>query len=239
MFGGDMICFEEIPFGEELQHELSKLEIEFVFQPIYDSRSMEIYAYEALMRPKGKSPLQLIDEYQKAGKLHIIEIATCFGAPMSYRKRGYDKRLCINSFPSEVLTEEQHRLYYERYPEMQGRLIVEIVEYTDMALQKWEIKKSDIKAHNIGLSLDDFGSGNNDLGVVALLSPDIVKLDRALITGIDKDMEKQREFVSLVNFFHNEGMKVVAEGVETAEELEFIRTTEADYLQGFYFGIPK
>ena len=69
--GGDnwMIDFREIPFHDDDLKELMELEIDFAFQPIYDAASLEIAAYEALMRPKGKTPLELIDEYQKKNKL--------------------------------------------------------------------------------------------------------------------------------------------------------------------------
>ena len=79
--GGDnwMIDFREIPFHDDDLKELMELEIDFAFQPIYDAASLEIAAYEALMRPKGKTPLELIDEYQKKNKLYYFNmICLCF-----------------------------------------------------------------------------------------------------------------------------------------------------------------
>lgn len=85
-----MIDFSELPFNTDDLEELKELNISFVFQPIFDINNLEIIAVEALMRPKGMTPLELIDEYQKKKKLHVIEIATCFGSTMEYKKRGYN-----------------------------------------------------------------------------------------------------------------------------------------------------
>ena len=75
-----MIDFSELPFQSDDLEELKELDINFVFQPIFDTKNLEIIAVEALMRPNGMTPIELIDEYQKKKKLHVIEIATCFGS---------------------------------------------------------------------------------------------------------------------------------------------------------------
>lgn len=235
-----MIDFGKLPLAQEDLDELSKLNIDFAFQPIFDSRNLKITGYEALMRPKDKTPLQLIDEYRKENKLHVIELATCFGAVMAYEKRGYSQDLCINSFPCEALSEEQSRIYFECFPDMRGKIIVEMVEYTGLDEEKWKVKKRDIDANSMRVSLDDFSKGNNDLDAMEFFNPEIVKLDRSLINDINNDKTKQERVVALVEYFHNKGIKVVAEGIETGEELVFIRfKTDVDYLQGYYMEKPK
>ena len=131
-----MIDFCSLPFGQEDLDALSQLSIDMVFQPIYNSRDLSISGFEALMRPDGKTPMELISEYQAAGKLAVIELASCFGATMEYKKRGYTQTLCINSLPSEVLSKDQFKLYYEMFPEMEGNIVVEIVEYTPLNKHK-------------------------------------------------------------------------------------------------------
>lgn len=235
-----MIDFRELPFCEKDLEELVQLEINFVFQPIFDAISLEVSAYEALMRPKGRTPLDLIEEYQQKDKLNIIEIATCFGAAMEYKKRGYTLDMCVNSFPSEVLNAEQSALYYECFPEMVGRVIVEMVEYTELNKYKWKDKKADIDGHSMRLSLDDYSTGNNDMSAVEYFKPQYVKLDRSAISNIHLDTERQEEVISLIQYFHDKGIKVVAEGIETEEELEYMRVnTDVDFLQGFYLGMPE
>ena len=192
------------------------------------------------MRPKGMSPLELIDEYQKKDKLHVLEIATCFGSTMEYLKRGYTHDICINSFPSEVLNGGQMKLYFDCFPEMEGRIIVEMVEYTELNSHRWNAKKAEISEHDMRLSLDDYSTGNNNMSAVDYFRPQYVKLDRSLITNVHKEKEKQKNVLSLIKKFHKLGIQIVAEGVETLEELEFLRhKTDVDYVQGYYLAMPE
>ena len=235
-----MIDFCELQFHEDDLEELKQLEVDFVFQPIYDAQNMVISAYEALMRPKGKTPLTLIDEYQQEGKLHVIELATCFGATMEYKKRGYSEDLCLNSFPSEVMNPGQIKLYFDSFPEMDGRLIIEMLEYTELNKYKWEEKKDEISCHDMRVSLDDYSTGNNDISAVDFFLPHYVKFDRSMIVDVDIDKEKQEKINELVEHFHKRGIKVVVEGVETEEQFTYLRTkTQVDYLQGYYLAMPK
>ena len=68
-----MINFNELPFHKDDLEELLQLEIDFVFQPIFDTENLELAAYEALMRPKGKSPLELesraADKFRRCGRI--------------------------------------------------------------------------------------------------------------------------------------------------------------------------
>lgn len=68
-----MINYREIPFNEEDLKELNQLQINFAFQPIFDAANMELAAYEALMRPLGKSPLELIEKFHSKGIKVVAE----------------------------------------------------------------------------------------------------------------------------------------------------------------------
>lgn len=235
-----MIDFREIPFHEDDLEELLKLDIDFVFQPIVEAKNLNLYGYEALMRPNGKTPLELIAEYEKNNTLFVIELATCFGAAMAYKKRGYTEVLCINSLPSEALNKGQLKLYYEYFPDMIGKIVVEIVEYTNLDQHKWNEKKADVESHDMKISLDDFSTGNNDMRALNFFSPHFAKLDRSLISNIHADKRKRRMVIDLVDVFHKKGIKVVAEGIETKDELFYLQpNTDVDYFQGYYLGMPN
>ena len=234
-----MIDFCKIPFHEDDLEELKKLQVNFVFQPIFDINTLEVIAHEALMRPDGKSPLELIDEYQKMNQLYVIEIATCFGATMEYRERGYAERMCLNSFPSEKLNDGQMQLYFECFPEMEGKIIVEMVEYTELNKAKWAAKKEEISGFDMQLSLDDYSTGNNNEEAVEYFKPHYVKFDRSMITDVHLEEEKQKVIWKWVDEFHSKGIKIIAEGVETEEEFNFLKNeTEVDYVQGYYLARP-
>ena len=112
-----MINFREMQLTEDIHCKLDEFEVDFAFQPIYRLKDMYLIGYEALMRPKDKTPLELIDEYSKKGELHKVELATFFGAWQAYRKRGYETLLSVNSFPEICLTDEEAELFHECFPE--------------------------------------------------------------------------------------------------------------------------
>ncbi len=238
--GGRLVDFTEIPFHKDDLDELLKLKINFAFQPIFYADDLELYGYEALMRPEGMSPLELIKEYEEKDKLFVIELATCFGSAMEYKKRGYTHDLCINSFPSEFMNEGQSKLYRDCFPDLAGKVVVEMVEYTQLNTDKWSQKKVDLDKHKMRVSIDDYSTGNNNMGAVDYFTPQYVKFDRSMISGIDKDVIKQNYVGKLVPYFHSKGIRIVAEGIEIEEELKYLQDyTEIDFFQGYYLGMPQ
>lgn len=235
-----MINFREIPLTEKLHKLLDDVQISYVFQPIFEAKNMTITAYEALMRPQGMSPLELIDKLKAQDKLHLLELITVFGAFKEYHDRGYECDISINSFPEECMSDEEEDLLHTCFPNMGRKMIVEILEYTELNLDKWLIKKNQIKKRNIRTSLDDFGTGsNNNMNVVDTFAPTYVKLDRSLISDIHENEDKRKQVEEYVNEFHKRNISVLAEGIEKKEELDVIVECGVDYLQGYYLGRPQ
>ena len=234
-----MIYFDQLPLSEEILQALSKLKIDYVFQPIFLSDGKTIYAREALMRPEGKNVMELIEEYMEMDKLHVLEVATLFGAVQAYIMRGYNEKISINSFPSECFTEEEDKAFEDYFGDYSGRGIIEILEYPRMSLTKWEKKKEALQRKDLDVSLDDYGTGINDMGKVDLINPHIVKLDRSLISEIDKDVYKQANCKDILAQLHSKGKIVVAEGIETKEEFDFLVELGADLFQGYYLARPN
>lgn len=234
-----MIDFKEMQLSDDLHDKLDDLEIGFAFQPIFRLSDMYLVGYEALMRPKDKTPLELIDEYSKKGDLHTVELATLFGAWQAYRKRGYDTLLSLNSFPEECMTDEEEKAFHDYFPESQYNMILEILEYTELNEEKWAIKRKQLKDRQIRTVLDDFGTGNNtEVNVVDIYDSIMVKLDRTLIADIDSDAERQNKVADYINEFHEKGVLVLAECVETEAELTYLKSAGVDFAQGYYLGRP-
>ena len=235
-----MINFREIPLTEKLHKLLDDVQVSYVFQPIFEAKNMTITAYEALMRPQGMSPLELIDKLKAQDKLHLLELITVFGAFKEYHDRGYECDISINSFPEECMSDEEEDLLHTCFPGMGRKMIVEILEYTELNLDKWLIKKNQIKKRNIRTALDDFGTGsNNNMDVVDTFTPAYVKLDRSLISDIHENEDKRKRVEEYVNEFHKRNISVLAEGIEKKEELDIIVECGVDYLQGYYLGRPQ
>ena len=234
-----MIYYDHLPLDKDILKALGELSINYVFQPIFKPDGKTVYAWEALMRPTEMTVTELISDYAKRDKLHILEVATFFGAMQAYFLRGYDQRVSINSFPSDCMRSEEADAFLEYFgEEIRGRMIIENLEYPYFSLTHWVTKKESVKFMDNLLAVDDFGSGINDLERVRIMSPDIVKLDRELISGIDHISEKQDNVRKLVLDFHSKDILVVAEGVEEKEEFECLADLGADLFQGFYLARP-
>ena len=88
------------------------------------------------------------------------------------------------------------------------------------------------------ISIDDTGSGYSSLAHILKLAPDLIKLDRDLVSGIDVDPVRRALAAALVSFAAETGTQVVAEGVETEDELVVLRQLGVRYAQGYYLGRP-
>ena len=234
-----MIYFEDLPLEREILDALGELKINYVFQSIYLPDGKTVYAREALMRPIDKTVMQLIDEYTKLDKLHILEVATFFGALLEYLLRGYTEYICLTSFPSEYFTEAESKAFGEYYGYPNGLGIIEILEYPYNSRLACEMKRKAIRDQNLRIAIDDFGAGLNDMDMVDVYKPDFVKLDRELISDIDFTPHKQKNVEKLVLEFHRRGMMVVAEGIEKKQEFNYLLGLGVDLFQGFYLSRPS
>jgi EAL domain-containing protein (putative c-di-GMP-specific phosphodiesterase class I) len=96
----------------------------------------------------------------------------------------------------------------------------------------------DIKAMNIKLSLDDFGTGYSSLGYLKQFPIDVLKIDRSFIQDIQVRDAETGLVKTIIDMGHVLGMEVVAEGVETREQLEYLKQHGCDAVQGFFFSRP-
>ena len=87
-------------------------------------------------------------------------------------------------------------------------------------------------------ALDDYGSGYSNEGSLLELSPRFIKVDIAIIRGIDTDPDKQQIVQNIVAYAHPRSMQIIAEGVENAAEMQKVIELGADALQGYYLARP-
>lgn len=233
-----MIYYDDLPLNKDILDALGELSINYVFQSIYKADGKTIFAREALMRPINMDVMQLIDEYTKADKLHILEVATFFGAMQEYHLRGYTERICMNSFPSEYFTLDEQKAFADYYGNMDGVGIIEMLEYPYISEAAVEAKKEATRRQDLWIAVDDYGVGLSDMKTVEMYEPKIVKLDRKLISDIDSSPEKQDNVKALVDIFHSKSILIVAEGVERKEEFDYLVDIGIDLFQGYYLAKP-
>lgn len=233
-----MLYFDNLDLDNKIKSILKEYHVDFVFQPIISKNDL-LVGYEALMRPEGKNILEFIDEMKENGKLHELELLTFFGATYAYQERGYETLLSVNSFPTELLSEDELIEYTNCFKMPREKVIVEILEYGDGKSWTWKSKSAQISYNKgVEVALDDFGTGLNDMVAVDYYRPQMIKLDRSLISDIDKDIAKQKNVKKLTDTMHERMIVVLAEGIETREELDFLKSINVDFYQGYFLGRP-
>ncbi len=230
---------------ENLNKLLDEELIEYAYQPIVCSNTGEIFAYEALMRPQLeslKNPLHVIKLATADSRLYEIERITFFKALEGFAKNAEkfkDAKLFINSIPNHILSNEDSEKFEKLYGEHINRLVIELLENEKSNEKKISKKRKLIEKWNAKLAIDDFGSGYNNEAVLLAITPNFVKIDMEIVREIDKDLDRQQICKNLISYAKQRNIKIIAEGVETKEELEKLIELRVDYLQGYYFSKPE
>ncbi|HEY4107242.1 MAG TPA: EAL domain-containing protein [Polyangiaceae bacterium] len=213
-------------------------DINMVFQPIVDVATGVPFAHEALVRCKlpqyASTPLLFAAaESEKAcGHLgRIIRQQTFERCP--------DQALFVNVHPEELsqrwLVRPDDPLYFH-----EREVYLEITEsaaftHYDLCMN---VLKDVCSRASVHLVVDDYGAGHSNLARILDLNPKIVKLDGALVRGIDKDVRRQIIVRHMVRLCRDLGARVVAECVETVEELQAVADTGVDFVQGYVIARP-
>jgi diguanylate cyclase (GGDEF)-like protein/PAS domain S-box-containing protein len=114
--------------------------------------------------------------------------------------------------------------------------VVETEEFPDLAFLARIL--DEYRAQGAMVALDDLGAGHSSLSYLETLRPDVVKLDRELIAGLAEDAPRQRLLGAMIDYAHELDIRVVAEGIETEDDLAATRALGADLGQGWYLGRP-
>ena len=219
----------------------------YYFQPIVSAADGSIYAYEALMRgnlPALTRPDQILQLAHEEECLHEIERLTMFLSAKSYATflsthqiRG-DELLFVNSIASQYMNHDEAVAYVEQYSFLQDRIVIEITEEDSPDLTAL-LKKREMPGFSGVFALDDYGSGYSNERSLLELSPNYIKIDLSIIRSIDTDANKRQIVSNTVSYAHQRGMKVVAEGLETADEVRTVLSLGVDLLQGFFLAMPQ
>jgi diguanylate cyclase (GGDEF)-like protein len=220
------------------------------FQPIFSSVDGSVYGYEALTRIKQYSPFASISElFQKAKQTEIIsnlDVRCRENAIRQAVARGIRDRnayLFINICP-ETLVDRAHRdgltdEYVDRWGFQKEHIILEITE--ESAIDKFTIFKKAVdyyRRKGYKIAIDDFGAGYGGMKMLSIIEPDYVKIDRHFISNIDKANTKYNLVECIATACHRLGIRVIAEGIERAEELDTVINMDIEMLQGFYLKEP-
>jgi len=226
---------------EALESILQSGRLNFAFQPILATDGQQIAAHEALCRPRHPAfpgPEEFFETALQLGALWDLGRLARRNIIQHIEQLPPDSLLFINLHPAEI--SDHQLLEGESFIRpWASRLVFEITERAAVPNPaRFKENISTLRRHGFRVAVDDLGAGYAGLNSVALLDPDFVKIDRELIMGIDASETKQRLLASMVHFANEEGIRVVAEGIETKQEAETVMSLGCHLLQGYYFGRP-
>lgn len=210
-----------------------------VFQPVIDLFTGEIVSVEALARfnvTPVRPPDMWFDDAHRAGLGVELEMLAITRALAHQPMLPDGIALTINAGPETIIGPH---LEHALLDVPARRIMIELTEHTAFDnYPRLQAALMRLRKGGVRLAVDDAGSGYSSLTHILKLAPDFIKLDRELISGIDLDPVRRALVTSLVAFAAETGADILAEGVETASELDAIRHLGVRYAQGHYLGRP-
>lgn len=229
--------------------EDAEIKLEYDFQPISDIHTGEVYGFEALLRNTKALGFQTPND--------IFDFATSIGClpefELSLREKSIEKYSRIKNCKNKILffnvygkiLEEDGFLInetkeilekYDLNPENLCMEVPETYEITSLEIIEQFVSMS----RNMGFpfAIDDFGRGYSQLKLLYEYEPDILKIDRFFISSIQEDARKRLFVSSVVDLAHTLGIRIIAEGVETAGELNVCRAIGCELVQGYFVARP-
>jgi diguanylate cyclase (GGDEF)-like protein/PAS domain S-box-containing protein len=243
---------ERLTLESNLRRALARDEFLLHYQPIMDVRSGLITGVEALLRWQEPAlglipPAQFIQLAEETGLIVPIGewvLKTACARNKAWQDRGWAPvRIAVNlsprQFAHEDLLQDVARVLKETG--MDPRLLdLEITEGVVMRNPEQAVGLlTRLKALGIHVSIDDFGTGYSSLNYLKRFPLDTLKIDRTFISDLPGNQDDAAITRAIVAMAHSLRLRVVAEGVETAEQLNFLRDCDCDEVQGYYFSRPR
>ncbi|HTV13888.1 MAG TPA: EAL domain-containing protein [Acidobacteriaceae bacterium] len=251
------VALSSIKIHNELKAALERNEVLLYYQPIIDVQNMKIAGFEALMRWKHPergmiSPGVFIPVAEEGGlivDLSRFALSTSCDAALQFRAAaskdltGPDPIFVGVNFSVTDFAEGgffdhlQTTLAAKKVDPIQIHL--EITESLLMAAP--EAAKAELdrcRAIGLNVSIDDFGSGYSSLSYLHFFPIDTLKIDQSFIRSMGRHPASVVLVQSIIALAHNLGMKVIAEGVESAQDAALLRDFGCDYTQGYFFSKP-
>ncbi|ANS43394.1 EAL domain-containing protein [Serratia inhibens] len=241
-----LLTANRMSLSYHIGHAITHREFRVYCQPIINAETGRCIGVETLLRWKNKrqgwiSPDVFIPLAEQHGL--IVALTRYLMATVVENLQLFPPRpsfyISINvaaeHFNAVTLIDDIRRIWLPAQP--MPSLMLELTERTALSEIQYEQIKT-LKEMGIMLAIDDFGTGHSSLSYLKKLSPDVLKIDRGFTAAIGTDAINATVTDTIITLAHRLKLKLVAEGVETAEQADYLRSRDVNALQGFYFAKP-
>jgi len=219
-------------------------EFTMAFQPIVDLSAGGVYAHEALVRPiGGGGAREILEQITELNRYAFDQACRVKAITLAARLR-MQSLLSINFLPNAVYQPAACiRATLDAAERSKFRLDHIIFEVTEAEPSRDPGHLAEIfaeyKRHGMLTAIDDFGAGHSGLNLLAQFLPDIIKIDMALTRNIHSDRTRRVIVRSIAMMCMELGVSVIAEGIESADEVHCLRDLGIQRFQGYYFARPE
>jgi EAL domain-containing protein (putative c-di-GMP-specific phosphodiesterase class I) len=218
-----------------------------VFQPIFSLSHMRAVGYEGLLRAhdafdRPVSPIDVFGEAARVGDVLQVDRLTQALHMENFRMLGAEREwLFLNVHPG-ALTDPYHSASLlanlRRLGLSPRRIVLEVLEQSAEDVEPLAEAVRQFRERGFLIALDDFGAGHSNIERIWQLNPDIVKLDRIVLSHAAHRADVAAILPGLVALLHEAGKLVLIEGVETEHEAHMALSCDVDFVQGFFFARP-
>lgn len=244
---------QEYKYYQEIKSAIEAKEFTLYYQPIYDLSTRKVFAYESLLRWNHRTlgvlaPNKFLHIMEQSGDINWVGVwafEQLLGTLQRHKNLHPDESviLTLNLSPKQLmnpsLTDEFRRVL-KKYKVSADEICLEIVEFAmfdKMPVVAENIEK--LTQCGFKIAIDDFGVEMSSLKLLETLRADWVKLDRSFIEQSKDDFLIGGIVDTLVEYAEQNGIKMIAEGVEDDVTLDYVNERKIPYGQGYYFGKPK
>jgi EAL domain-containing protein (putative c-di-GMP-specific phosphodiesterase class I)/ActR/RegA family two-component response regulator len=222
---------------DRVRKMVERAEFHTVFQPIIDLRNSRVVGLEALARFPDRSPDVWFEDAAAAGLNEELELATLEMALRTAGQLPDGLYLSVNLSPA-TMTAPSFKRVLDGFP--LDRLVVEMTEHAPVEdYEALDAAVAPLRAAGCRLAVDDVGAGFSSLRHILRLAPDVIKLDISLTRHIDSDPPRRALATALISFASAIKASIVAEGIETQDEVDALRGLGVTYGQGYHLSRPQ
>ncbi|MGB9113002.1 MAG: EAL domain-containing protein [Acidimicrobiales bacterium] len=230
---------DEVELAQRVGRVIAAHAFTVVFQPVVDLRTEQLVGTEALTRflpGPYRPPNEWFAEAHRVGRGVELEHAAVTAALRCANLLPAETYIAINVGPEALQSPEMPTILDSFDPR---RIVIELTEHVEINDYP-QLRRTlmSIRECGVRLAIDDTGAGISSLSHIVKLAPDIIKVDRDFIQGIDFDPVRRSLVAAVVAFAPELGATIVAEGIETEAELVTARELKVDCGQGYFLGRP-